>query len=40
MQHRLDEESHELSRAPQVAQARFFAAKNAAVVQLEYGEHE
>jgi hypothetical protein len=40
MQQRLDEESHELSRAPQVAQARFFAAKNAAVVQLEYGEHE
>jgi hypothetical protein len=40
MQQRLDEESHELSRAPQVAQARFFAAKNAAIVQLEYGEHE
>jgi hypothetical protein len=39
MQQRLDEESHELSRAPQVAQARFFAAKNAAIVQLEYGEH-
>ena len=40
MQQRLDAESHELARAPQAAQARFFAAKYAAIVQLEYGEHE
>ena len=40
MQQRLNEESYELSRAPKTVQARFFAAKNAAIVQLEYGEHE
>jgi hypothetical protein len=40
MQQRLNEESEELYRAPQAAQAWFFAAKHAAIVQLEYGEHE
>jgi hypothetical protein len=40
MQQRLNEESAELHRAPQAAKAWFFAAKHAAIVQLEYGEHE
>jgi hypothetical protein len=40
MQKRLDEESYELARAPQAAKAWFFAAKHAAIVQVEYGEHE
>jgi hypothetical protein len=40
MQQRLTDESEELQRAPQAAQAWFFAAKHAAIVQLEYGEHE
>ena len=40
LQQLLHYESEELYRAPQAAQARFFAAKHAAIVQLEYGEHE
>jgi hypothetical protein len=39
MQQRLNAESHHLFRASKTDQARFFAAKNAAIVQLEYGEH-
>jgi hypothetical protein len=39
MQQRLDDESQRLYHAPTTIRARFFAAKNAAIVQLEYGEH-
>ena len=40
LQQRLNDESQQLYHAPKPAKARFFAAKNAAIVQLEYGEHE
>jgi len=40
MQQRLDDESQLLYSVPKTVQAHFFAAKNAAIVQLAYGEHE
>jgi hypothetical protein len=40
MQQHQSEEREQVHSATQAEQVRFFAAKNAAIVQLAYGEHE